>query len=259
MDARRVADTWRQGATGEWASQAAWVSGLASWRLGDCQSASRDFNQVAALAQQRELRAGCPLLGRPLGAGVRPSAVGHSVAEGRRGRAGKLLRPRGAGDARHGDQARRGSVRRLRSARRPAAERPARGRTREDRRAGARRGDAPPPGEDRASDRASCADPARQAPRPPSGAAVAGEQWPAGRAFGCDRSLSQSALESAWRVAGRSGARFRPHRPGIRLPPHRGEHGRRGRADAGTSGDRAARLAQPRRALYPRRADRSQI
>ena len=58
MDARRVADTWRQGATGEWASQAAWVSGLASWRLGDCQSASRDFNQVAALAQQRELRAG---------------------------------------------------------------------------------------------------------------------------------------------------------------------------------------------------------
>src|SRR5438309_6009931 len=58
LDARRVADTWRQGATGEWASQAAWVSGLASWRLGDCESASRDFNQVAALAQQRELRAG---------------------------------------------------------------------------------------------------------------------------------------------------------------------------------------------------------
>jgi soluble lytic murein transglycosylase-like protein len=58
MDARRVADTWRQGATGEWASQSAWVSGLASWRLGDCESASRAFNQVAALAQQRELRAG---------------------------------------------------------------------------------------------------------------------------------------------------------------------------------------------------------
>ena len=58
MDARRVSDTWRQGATGEWASQAAWVSGLASWRLGDCESASRDFQQVAALAQQRELRAG---------------------------------------------------------------------------------------------------------------------------------------------------------------------------------------------------------
>lgn len=58
MDARRVSDTWRQGATGEWASQAAWVSGLASWRLSDCESASRDFKQVAGLAQQRELRAG---------------------------------------------------------------------------------------------------------------------------------------------------------------------------------------------------------
>ena len=58
MDARRVADTWRQGATGEWASQAAWVSGLASWRLGDWNAASSAFQQVARLAQQRELRAG---------------------------------------------------------------------------------------------------------------------------------------------------------------------------------------------------------
>ena len=58
MDARRVADTWRQGATGEWAAQAAWVSGLASWRLGDCDSASRSFQQAPAYAQQRELRAG---------------------------------------------------------------------------------------------------------------------------------------------------------------------------------------------------------
>lgn len=58
MDARRVSDTWRQGAVGEWASQAAWISGLASWRLGDCESASRAFQQVVQLAQQRELRAG---------------------------------------------------------------------------------------------------------------------------------------------------------------------------------------------------------
>jgi len=58
MDARRVADTWRQGASGEWASQAAWVSGLASWRLGDWNAASSAFQQVARLAQQRELRAG---------------------------------------------------------------------------------------------------------------------------------------------------------------------------------------------------------
>jgi len=57
LDARRVSDTWRQGAAGEWASQAAWISGLASWRLGDWNAASADFQQVAALAQQRELRA----------------------------------------------------------------------------------------------------------------------------------------------------------------------------------------------------------
>ena len=58
LDSRRVADTWRQGATGEWASQAAWVSGLASWRLGDYNAASTAFQQVAQLATQRELRAG---------------------------------------------------------------------------------------------------------------------------------------------------------------------------------------------------------
>ena len=58
MDARRVADTWRQGASGEWASQAAWVSGLSSWRQGDWNAASSAFQQVGQLAQQRELRAG---------------------------------------------------------------------------------------------------------------------------------------------------------------------------------------------------------
>jgi soluble lytic murein transglycosylase-like protein len=58
MDARRVADTWRQGAFGDWAAQSAWTSGLASWRLGDCEAASRAFQQVAAYARQRELRAG---------------------------------------------------------------------------------------------------------------------------------------------------------------------------------------------------------
>jgi soluble lytic murein transglycosylase-like protein len=58
MDARRVADTWRQGASGEWASQAAWISGLASWRLADWNAASAAFKDVARLAQQRELKAG---------------------------------------------------------------------------------------------------------------------------------------------------------------------------------------------------------
>ncbi len=58
LDARRVADTWRQGASGEWAAQSAWVSGLASWRLNDCEAASRSFQQAAAYSQQRELRSG---------------------------------------------------------------------------------------------------------------------------------------------------------------------------------------------------------
>ena len=58
LHARRVADYWRQGASGEWGSQAAWVSGLASWRLGDCNSAARAFREVASTATQRELSAG---------------------------------------------------------------------------------------------------------------------------------------------------------------------------------------------------------
>jgi soluble lytic murein transglycosylase len=57
MDARRVADTWRRGATGEWASQAAWISGLASWRMGDYNAASAAFRQVPQSSDQRELRA----------------------------------------------------------------------------------------------------------------------------------------------------------------------------------------------------------
>lgn len=56
-DARRVADSWRVGATGEWAAQAAWASGLASWRLNDCDAASRAFRDVAATARERELGA----------------------------------------------------------------------------------------------------------------------------------------------------------------------------------------------------------
>ena len=56
-DARRVADAWRAGAGGDWAAHAAWVSGLASWRLGDCESASRAFRQVASLTGERELSA----------------------------------------------------------------------------------------------------------------------------------------------------------------------------------------------------------
>jgi soluble lytic murein transglycosylase len=57
-DARRVADTWRVGASGEWATRAAWISGLASWRQGDCEAASRAFRETAAIARERELNAG---------------------------------------------------------------------------------------------------------------------------------------------------------------------------------------------------------
>lgn len=56
-DARRVADVYRVGAVGDWASQSAWVSGLASWRLNDCNSASSAFREVGSRAQQRELAA----------------------------------------------------------------------------------------------------------------------------------------------------------------------------------------------------------
>ena len=57
-DARRVADAWRSGASGDWAAHSAWISGLASWRQGDCEAASRAFREVAAISRERELGAG---------------------------------------------------------------------------------------------------------------------------------------------------------------------------------------------------------
>ena len=57
-DARRVADTWRQGASGDWAVHAAWISGLAAWRQGDCNAASAAFREVAGRTPERELGAG---------------------------------------------------------------------------------------------------------------------------------------------------------------------------------------------------------
>ncbi|MEO5773287.1 MAG: lytic transglycosylase domain-containing protein [Sphingomicrobium sp.] len=58
VNAKRVADTWRPGATGEWVSQAAWISALAAWRQNDCEAASAAFREAAGSAVQRELRAG---------------------------------------------------------------------------------------------------------------------------------------------------------------------------------------------------------
>ena len=56
-DARRVADSARLGARGEWAAHSAWISGLASWRIGDCEAASRAFREVAGTSTERELGA----------------------------------------------------------------------------------------------------------------------------------------------------------------------------------------------------------
>ena len=53
-DARRVADYGRAGATGEWAAQAAWISGLASWRLHDWNAAYTGFRQAASFAREPE-------------------------------------------------------------------------------------------------------------------------------------------------------------------------------------------------------------
>jgi soluble lytic murein transglycosylase len=58
FDAHRVADYWRAGSGSDWGAQAAWIAGLASWRLGDCNTASRDFRDAARTASQREMIAG---------------------------------------------------------------------------------------------------------------------------------------------------------------------------------------------------------
>ena len=55
-DARRVAETASDGA-GEWITHANWIAGLASWRLGDCNSAARHFRSVAYGRAERELAA----------------------------------------------------------------------------------------------------------------------------------------------------------------------------------------------------------
>ena len=56
-DARRVADYGRAGASGEWAAQAAWISGLASWRLNDWNAAYASFRQAASLGREPEFNA----------------------------------------------------------------------------------------------------------------------------------------------------------------------------------------------------------
>jgi soluble lytic murein transglycosylase-like protein len=56
-DARRVADYGRPGATGDWAAQAAWISGLASWRMNDWNAAYASFREAASRAREPEFNA----------------------------------------------------------------------------------------------------------------------------------------------------------------------------------------------------------
>ena len=55
VDAIRVAEAGRAGASGEWAAAASWVSGLASWRQNDCTTAGTRFREVPLQTRDSEL------------------------------------------------------------------------------------------------------------------------------------------------------------------------------------------------------------
>jgi soluble lytic murein transglycosylase-like protein len=55
-DSKRLADLARTG-SGDWALQAEWMAGLASWRLRDCEAASNSFATVASRSTDQELSA----------------------------------------------------------------------------------------------------------------------------------------------------------------------------------------------------------
>lgn len=75
-DARRVADYGRPGATGEWAAQAAWISGLASWRMNDWNAAYASFREAASFAREPEFNAAAYYwTARAAQAGRRPKEV----------------------------------------------------------------------------------------------------------------------------------------------------------------------------------------
>ncbi|MEO6041212.1 MAG: lytic transglycosylase domain-containing protein [Croceibacterium sp.] len=57
VDAVRVAELGRVGASGDWAVASSWVSGLASWRQGDCTAAGARFREVASSAREGEFAA----------------------------------------------------------------------------------------------------------------------------------------------------------------------------------------------------------
>ena len=74
-DARRIAETASDGA-GDWVTQANWIAGLASWRMNDCEGASRHFRSVAYGRAETELAAaGAYWAARSEQACRRPQAV----------------------------------------------------------------------------------------------------------------------------------------------------------------------------------------
>lgn len=56
-NARRLADLALQNGAGPWVAQAYWVAGLAAWRQNDCASAAPAFENVAARADNDDMRA----------------------------------------------------------------------------------------------------------------------------------------------------------------------------------------------------------
>ncbi len=62
-DVRRVADQFRNGAGGEWGAQSAWVSGLAAWRMNDCNASQTAFRDAMRLGTEREFVAGAAYWG----------------------------------------------------------------------------------------------------------------------------------------------------------------------------------------------------
>ena len=54
-EAKRVAEAGISGASGDWAAQAQWIAGLASWRSGDCANAAAHFRAVSISRAESEL------------------------------------------------------------------------------------------------------------------------------------------------------------------------------------------------------------
>ena len=76
-EAKRVAEAGISGASGEWAAQAQWIAGLASWRLNDCNNAAAHFRAVAISRAESELvAAGAYWAARSEMACRRPQLVG---------------------------------------------------------------------------------------------------------------------------------------------------------------------------------------